>query len=79
MDFIQIISGRIILEFFGASIRFLYSQLKCLFSNDDFTTFSNIWSPTGNNNKKDENSSLNHMIGVIFFGIFIISLIIFNT
>lgn len=79
MDFIQIISGQIILDFLGASIRFIYLNLGSLLNNNDFITFSSIWSPTGSNKKKDENSSLNHMIGVILFGIFIILLIIFNV
>lgn len=79
MDFTEIIFGRIILTFLGASIRFLYSNLVCLLNNNDYITFSSILSPTGSNKKKDGNSSLNHMIGVIFFGILIILLIIFNT
>ncbi len=79
MDFIEIISGRIILEYLGASVRFLYLNLRCLLNDNDFTTFSSIWSPTGSNKKKDGNSSLNHMIGVIFFGGLIFLLVIFNT
>ena len=79
MDVEEIISGRIILEFLGASIRFLYSNLRCVFNDNDFTTFSSFWSPTGSNKKKDDISDLNHMIGVLFFGMIIVLLIIFNT
>ena len=79
MDLEEIISGRTILEFFGALIRFLYYNLRCLFNDHDFTTFSSFWSPTGSNRKKDENSPSNHMIGVLFLGMIIVLLIIFNT
>ena len=79
MDVEEIISGRIILEFLGASIRFLYSNLRCVFNDNDFTTFSSFWSPTGSNKKKDDISDLNHMIGVLFFGMIIVLLIIFNA
>ncbi|MNQ34299.1 hypothetical protein D3C85_477510 [compost metagenome] len=79
MDFEEIISGRTILEFLGASIRFLYSNLRCVFNDKDFSTFSSFWSPTGSNRKKEENSSSNHMIGVLFLGILVILLIIFNA
>lgn len=79
MDLEEIIADRTILEFLGASIRFLYSNLRCVFNDKDFSTFSSFWSPTGNNRKKEENSSSNHMIGVLFLGILIILLIIFNT
>ena len=79
MDFLQIIVGRILLEYLGASVRFLYVNLRCLLNDDDFTTFSGIWSPTGSNKKKEGNSSLNHMIGVLFLGALILLLIIFNT
>jgi len=79
MDFIEIISGQIILEYLGAFVRYLYLNLRCLLNDDDFTTFSSIWSPTGSNKKKEGNSSLNHMIGVIFLGALILLLIIFNT
>jgi hypothetical protein len=79
MDFIQIICGRILLEYLGALVRFLYLNLRCLLNDDDFTTFSSIWSPNGSNKKKEGNSSLNHMVGVIFFGTLIFLLVIFNT
>lgn len=79
MDFLQIIVGRILLEYLGALVRFLYLNLRCLLNDDDFTTFSSIWSPTGSNKKKEGNSSLNHMVGVIFFGTLIFLLVIFNT
>ena len=79
MDLEEILSGRTILEFLGASIRFLYSNLRSVFNDNDFTTFSTFWSPTGSNKKKDDISDLNHMIGVLFFGMIILLLIIFNT
>ncbi|MFB9079621.1 hypothetical protein ACFFLS_07015 [Flavobacterium procerum] len=79
MDLIEIISGRIILEFLGASVRFLYFNLSTLSNNDDFRTFSSFWSPSGSTQKKNDNSDRNHMIGVIFLGTFVFILIIFNT
>lgn len=79
MDFIDIISGRVLLEYLGAFVRYLYLNLRCLLNDDDFTTYSSILSPTGSNKKKEGNSSLNNMIGVIFFGVLIFLLIIFNT
>ncbi|TDP01561.1 hypothetical protein [Flavobacterium sp. 245] len=79
MDFIAILSGRIILEFLGASARFLYFNLSTLLNDNDFRTFSSFWSPSVSNKKKDENSEMNHMIGVLFFGALIMLLIIFNA
>jgi len=79
MDLEEILSGRTILEYLGASIRFLYSNFRILFNDNDFVTFSSFWSPSGSNKKKDANSDLNHMIGVLFFGMIILLLIIFNT
>ncbi|PBJ12201.1 hypothetical protein [Flavobacterium sp. ACN6] len=79
MDFEQIISGRIILEFLGATARFLYFNLTTLLNDNDFRTFSSFWSPSGSNKKRDDNSNRNHMIGVLFLGAFIMTLIIFNV
>jgi hypothetical protein len=79
MDFIAMLSGRIILEFLGALIRYLYFNLLILLNDNDFRTFSSFWSPKTSNKKKDENSELNHMIGVITIGSFVMLLIIFNA
>lgn len=79
MDFLQIIVGRLLLEYLGAFVRYLYLNLRCLLNDDDFTTYSSILSPKGSNKKKVGNSSLNHMVGVIFFGGLIFLLVIFNT
>lgn len=79
MDFEQIIAGRIILEFLGALVRFLYFNSGALLNDNDFRTFSSFWSPSGSNQKKDDNSNRNHMIGVLFLGGFIMLMIIFNT
>lgn len=79
MDIIAILSGRIILEFLGALVRYLYFNLCTLLNDDDFRTFSGFWSPKVSNRKKDENSELNHMIGVLFFGVLIMALIFFNA
>jgi hypothetical protein len=78
MDFLQIILGRYILEFLGASIRYVYLNIESLIKNNNSTSFSNVWSPDGNK-KKNESGTLNHMVGVIFFGMLIFLLIIFNT
>lgn len=79
MDLGEIIAGRIILEFLGASLRFLYFNLSTLSNDDDFRTFSSFWSPSGSIQKKNDNSDRNHMVGVIFLGAFVFLLIIFNT
>jgi hypothetical protein len=79
MDFLGIIAGRYLLELLGAFTRFIYLNVAILFNEDDFILFSEIWSPRGNPNKKNSNSELNHMIGVIVFGSMIFLLIIFTT
>ncbi|MXO06827.1 hypothetical protein [Flavobacterium sp. HBTb2-11-1] len=79
MDLEQIISGRIILEFLGASVRFLGYNLWTLSNDNDFRTFSSFWSPGGSIKKRDDNSDRNHMIGGIFLGSFVMLLIVFNT
>ncbi len=77
MDFLQIIIGRYLLELLGALIRYIYLNIKELFTDNNYAPFFEIWIPKGSRNKKDENSSLNHMIGVIFFITIIILLAIF--
>ncbi|OHT46046.1 hypothetical protein [Flavobacterium tructae] len=79
MDLIEIISGRCLIEILGACVRFTYLNTIILFKKDDFITFSEIWSPKGNKNKKDANSERNHIIGVIFLGGIIFLLVIFTT
>ncbi|MCP2027488.1 hypothetical protein L1276_002645 [Flavobacterium sp. HSC-32F16] len=79
MDFLQIIAGRYLLELLGAFARFIYLNTVILFNDDDFILFSEIWSPKGKINKKEDNSNLNHMIGVIVFGSMIFLLVIFTT
>lgn len=79
MDLIEIISGRIILEFLGASVRFLGYNLWTLSNDNDFRIFSSFWSPSRSNQKKDDNSNRNHMIGVLCLGSFVMLLIVFNT
>lgn len=77
MDIVGIILGRYVLEFLGALMRYIYLNTGSLIKINNYTPFSKIWSPKGNIDKKNENSELNHMIGVIFFGIVIILLVIF--
>lgn len=77
MDFIGIILGRYLLEFLGALIRYIYLNIGYLIGINNYTSFSNIWIAKGNIDKKNGNSEMNHMIGVIFFGIIIVLLIIF--
>ena len=79
MNFMQIILGRYLLEFLGALFRYIYLNLGGLVRINNYTPFAIIWTPKGNIDKKNENSTLNHMIGVIFFGIIIVLLIIFMT
>lgn len=77
MDFIEIIFGRYLLEFLGALIRYMYLNIGGLIKNNNYIPFSIVWSSKGNFDEKNNNSTLNHMIGVVFFGISIIILIIF--
>ena len=75
MDFIQIIFGRFFLEFLGALIRWVYLNILGFFITDDYVSFSKLWSPKGSVKKRDKNSELNHMLGVIIFCLFIVSLV----
>lgn len=79
MDFIQIIFGRYLLELLGALIRYTYLNIISLFNSSNYTPFLKIWSPKRHIDKKNENSTLNHMIGIIFFGVLVVVLIIFMT
>jgi hypothetical protein len=76
MDFTQIILGRYLLEFLGALFRYFYLNIRGLIANSNYSFFSDIWSAKGNIDKKNTNSELNHMIGIIIFVIIIILLII---
>ena len=77
MDFIAILIGRYLLEFFGALIRYIYLNIGSLMGINNYTPFSNVWAVKGNIDKKNGNSEKNHMIGVIFFGIIIVLLVSF--
>ena len=79
MDIIQIILGRFLLEFLGALLRYVYLNVLGLFKNVNYIPFSQLCSPKGSVKKRDENSELNHMIGVIIFCLVIFSLAIFMT
>lgn len=77
MDFIQIIFGRYLLELLGALIRYTYLSIISLFKSSNYIPFLKIWSPKRNIDKQNENSTLNHMIGVIFLIVVVGFLIIF--
>ncbi len=77
MDILQIIIGRFLLEFLGALLRYVYFNILGLFKNVNYIPFSQLWSPKVSVKKRDENSELNHMIGVIIFGLIIFLLVIF--
>ncbi len=76
MDIFQILVGGYILELIGACIRYIYLNTSSLIGFNEYITFRKIWSP---DKKIDENSTTNHGVGVIVFGIIIILLIIFKT
>ena len=77
MDVFQIILGRYLLEFLGALLRFLYLNIKQLILNKgNFISFSKLWSPKINEDKKTENEMTNHMIGAIVLMLFVFLLII---
>lgn len=77
MDIIQIILGRFLLEFLGALLRYVYLNVLGLFKNVNYIPFSQLCSPKGNVERKNGNSELNHMIGVISFGVIVFSLVFF--
>ncbi len=77
MDFIQIIFGRYLLEVLGAFVRYVYLNILGLFKRVNYVPFSKLWSPKGNVERKKGNSELNHMIGVISFGVIVFSLVFF--
>jgi hypothetical protein len=77
MDFIQIILGQFLLEFLGALIRYVYLNMGSLIKKDDYIPFAKVWCPKGSIDRKSGNSELNHMIGVIFFVIIVVLLVIF--
>lgn len=79
MDFIQIILGRYLLEFLGALIRYTYLNIIGLFKSSNYTPFLKIWSSKGNIDKQNENSTSNHIIGVVFLGVLVVLFIIFMT
>ena len=77
MDILQIIIGRFLLEFLGALLRYVYFNILGLFKNVNYIPFSQLWLLKINVKKRDENSELNHMIGVVIFGLIILLLAIF--
>jgi len=76
MDIFQILVGGYILELIGACVRYIYLNTSSLIGFNEYITFRKLWSP---DKKKDKNSTTNHGVGVIVFGIIIILLIIFKT
>lgn len=66
MDFIGVILGRYILEFLGTLFRYIYLNIGTLIKSSSFTPFSKVWHPKGNIDKKNENSTLNFMIGLFY-------------
>ncbi|CAI2766520.1 hypothetical protein [Flavobacterium collinsii] len=79
MDLLEIILGRYLIEILGACVGFTYLNTIVLFNEDDFITFSEVWCPKGNNNKKDANSERNHVIEIIFLGGIVFLLVIFTS
>lgn len=75
MDILQILVGRYLLELIGACVRYFYLNTSSLIGFNEYTTFRKIWGP---NKKEYENSTTNHGVGVIVFGIIIIFLMIFT-
>lgn len=73
MNILQILVGSFLLELIGVCVRYMYLNTSSLIGFNEYTTFRKIWSP---NKKKHENSTTNHGVGVIVFGIIIILLII---
>ena len=75
MDILQILVGRYLLELIGACVRYMYLNTSSLTGFNEYTISIKI---CGSNKKEYENSTTNHGVGVIVFGIIIIFLIIFT-
>lgn len=73
MEVLQIILGRYLLELVGASVRYIYINTGWLMGLNECSNFRKIWKP---NKERDENSTTNHGVGVILFGVIVIVLII---
>lgn len=74
MNFIQIILGRYLLEFLGALIRYIWSNLLNIFSDEEPKSFSEFWSPKSKKYEKLENEASNRIVGLIFFIIVLVLL-----
>lgn len=75
MDILQIIIGRYLVEFLGAFIRYLYSNLFNKLKEENTIQFSKFWSPKGDKYKKLETETGNRIAGLIFFVIIFIILV----
>ena len=77
-DIFGVIIGRYVIQLIGAIFRYIYLNFMYLINFNRYTTFMELWTSKNKSNNSD-NDSTNHMVGVIFFGVFIILLLFFNV
>lgn len=77
-DILGVIIGRYILQLLGAIFRYIYLNFMFLINLNRYRPFQELW-PSKAKLRNSDNDSTNHMVGVIFFGIFILLLIFFNV
>ena len=77
MDFIEIITGRFLLNYIGGTIRFIYGTLwRTIFDKPKFTFKEYIKGPKKSIHYDDFGHQFNNrIIGVIFLGIIILMLV----
>ena len=77
-DIFGVIIGRFILQLIGAIFRYIYLNFLFLINLNRYRPFRELWTSKTKSTNRD-NDSTNHMVGVIFFGIFILLLIFFKV
>lgn len=70
MDIFQVIFGRYLIEFLGASLRFMYINLFGFIRKKKYVSFSTFFSPKVSVEKGMENESFNRMLELIFCNYF---------
>lgn len=77
-DILGVIIGRYILQLLGAIFRYIYLNFMFLINLNRYRPFRELWT-SKTKSRNSDNDSANHMVGVIFFGIFILLLMFFNV
>ena len=77
-DIFGVVIGRFILQLLGAIFRYIYLNFMFLINRNEYRPFRELWT-SKTKSRNNDNDSTNHMVGVIFFGIFILLLIFFKV